>query len=94
MSEPNETQSSTQTHAESENARRVPTPAARKDPRLAVQAEKLRIASLTQAIRFGEQASGVTPRRVGILIGSAAIGAMLLGGTIGLSALLQWLERR
>lgn len=94
MSEPNEAQSAAQPHNESENARRAPTSAARKDPRLAVQAERLRIASLTQAIRFGEQVSGITPRRVGILVGSAAIGAVLLGGTIGLSALLQWLERR
>lgn len=66
----------------------------RKDHRLAVQAEKLRLAALTTAIQFGEQTPSIKPRRFGILLGSLAIGMVILGGTIGVSALLQWIANR
>ncbi|MCQ4621520.1 hypothetical protein KBX19_09875 [Corynebacterium sp. CCUG 71335] len=66
----------------------------RKDHRLAVQSEKLRMAALGTAIRFGEQQPSVKPRGFGILLGSLAIGAVILGGTIGGSALMQWIANR
>ena len=66
----------------------------RKDHRLAVQAEKLRLSALTNAIQFGEQNSSIKPRHFGILLGSLAIGLVILGGTIGGSALLQWIANR
>ena len=71
-----------------------PTTPPRTDGRLAIQAEKLRINALTQAVRFGSSKPSVSPRGIGILIGSAIIGLLLLGGTVGLSALLQWFMNR
>ena len=66
----------------------------RKDHRLAVQAEKLRLSALTSAIQFGGQSPSIKPRRFGILLGSLAIGLVILGGSIGGSALLQWIANR
>lgn len=66
----------------------------RTDGRLAIQAEKLRLNAMNQAVRFGTSKPAMSPRGMGILIGSTLIGALLLGGTVGLSALLQWLMNR
>ena len=66
----------------------------RSDARLAIQAEKLRINAMSQAIRFGSAKPAIPPRGLGILIGSTLIGLFALGATVGLSAVLQWFSNR
>lgn len=62
----------------------------KKDHRSALQSQKLRMSLLDKAIRFGQSAPAMKIRSPRILLGSAILGAIVLAGTIGASALIQF----
>lgn len=69
----------------------VVSPRRKKDHRATVQAQKLRVSLATEAISHGEVVPSSGKRTYKVLLGSAALAAIILVITIGAATVIQML---